>query len=455
MLSRFSLAAAVFSTVSLTASAQPVSVPGFTHVKSLAGIDEYRFDANGLQVLLKPESAAPVVTLNVTFRVGSRNEVTGTTGATHILEHLMFKGSDAYNDAKGNSVKQFLERVGGSYNATTSLDRTHYFATVGQAHLAGYLAIEADRMRNLWLHAADLASEMTVVRNEYERGENDPAQALYTEVNATAFQAQPYHHSTIGWRSDIEKIRVKKLREFYDAFYWPNNATVVIIGDFDPAAALALIKKEYGVYPSSPKPIPEMTTEEPEQQGPRRLILKRPGQLGVVMIAYKAVPLLHADFPALDVLSSILTAGKNSRLYRSLVDQGLSTGASGGPYASRDPHLFNLSAGLTPGTKPEQVEQVILEEVERVKKDGVTAEEIARVQRQNRVSTAFSRDGSAQVASALNEMIAAGDWTLYARYDGLVDQVTPADVQRVAVKYLDLDRSTTGWFVPTRATKKD
>lgn len=422
--------------------------------KTVGGITEYRLESNDLQVLLKPDHSAPVVTLNVTFRVGSRNEVTGTTGATHILEHLMFKGSDAFNDAKGNSVKQFLERVGGSYNATTSTDRTHYFATVGKSHLAGYLAIEADRMRHLWLRPEDLASEMTVVRNEYERGENSPAEALNKVVTATAYLALPYHHSTIGWRSDIEKIRVDKLREFYDTFYWPNNATVTIVGDFDPAEVLTLIKKEYGVYPASPQPIPEMTTEEPEQEGPRRVVLKRPGQLGTVLIAFKSVPALHPDFAALDVLGTILTSGKSSRLYHALVDQGLATGVGAGPDQTRDPGLFSVSASLTPAATPDQVEQVILAELKRVKTDGVTAEEIARAVRQQKVATAFGRDGSARIAAAINEWIAAGDWTLFETYDQKVAAVTPADVRRVANLYLEGDRSTTGWFVPLAPTKK-
>src|ERR1700727_1975067 len=203
---------------------------GFSHIKSLGGIDEYRLDSNGLTVLLVPDHSAPVVTFEVTYQVGSRNEVTGTTGATHILEHLMFKGSEAYDDPKGNSIKQYLERVGGQFNANTAVDRTSYFATLGRDDLEGYVAIESDRMRNLWLHEADRQSEMTVVRNEYERGKNDPNNALIEEVTAAAYVALPYHHPTIGWKSDIEHVPIEKLRQFYDTFYWPNNATVTVGG---------------------------------------------------------------------------------------------------------------------------------------------------------------------------------------------------------------------------------
>src|ERR1022692_2408066 len=212
------------------ARALPANVAGFSYVKSLAGIDEYTQDANGLQVLLKPDHSAPVVTFQVTYHVGSRNEVTGTTGATHILEHMMFKGSEGYNDSKGNSVKQYLERIGGQYNANTSVDRTTYFATVGREYLDGYGAIEADRMRRLLLRESDRQAEMTVVRNEYERGKNDPDEVLMEAVNAAAYVALPYHHPTIGWLRDIEHVPLEKLRSFYDTFYWPNKSTGTLVG---------------------------------------------------------------------------------------------------------------------------------------------------------------------------------------------------------------------------------
>src|SRR5258706_13600474 len=222
---------------------------GFSHVKSLGGIDEYRLDSNGLTVLLVPDHSAPVVTFEVTYQVGSRNEVTGTTGATHILEHMMFKGSEGFNDPKGNSVKQFLERVGGQFNASTSFDRTNYFATIGRESLESYIAIEADRMRHLWLHEADRQAEMTVVRNEYERGKNEPERVLLEELMEAAYVALPYHHPTSGWKTDIEHVPIARLREFYDTFYWPNNATLTVVGDIETDAVLGLIKKYYGVYP--------------------------------------------------------------------------------------------------------------------------------------------------------------------------------------------------------------
>ena len=430
------------------AAPAPAAEPGFSYVKSLGGIDEYRLDGNGLTVLLVPDHSAPVVTFQVTYQVGSRNEVTGTTGATHILEHLMFKGSEGFNDPKGNSVKEFLERVGGQFNASTSFDRTNYFATVGRESLEGYIAIEADRMRHLWLHESDRQSEMTVVRNEYERGKNDPDNVLMEEVTAAAYVALPYHHPTIGWKSDIEHVPIGKLHDFYDTFYWPNNATVSVIGDIDAGATLELIKKYYGVYPHSPSPIPAIYTEEPAQTGERRVVVKRPGELGTVIVAHKVPNGRDADQPALEMLDAILSSGKNARLYRALVDQGLALNAGAGTDLHRDLSLHTVYAVLAPGAAHAQVEKALLAEITKIKSDGVTAAEVARVKQQFIAADAYKRDGTAAAAGELNEWIAVGDWTLYVTFSQKVQQVTPADVQRVAKKYLNDDQSTTGWFIP-------
>ena len=424
---------------------------GFTAVKSIEGINEYLLDSNGLDVLLAPDRSAPVVTFQVTYRVGSRNEVTGTTGATHILEHLMFKGSENFNDPKGNSIKQFLERVGGQFNAGTAVDRTHYFATVGRESLEGYLAIESDRMRHLWLHEADRQAEMTVVRNEYERGKNDPNNVLVEEVTAAAYVALPYHHPTIGWKSDIEHVSIAKLREFYDTFYWPNNATVTVVGDIDPATTLTLIKKYYGSISASPQPIPTIYTEEPEQSGPRRVLVRRPGELGTVVIAHKVPNGRDADQPALEMLDAILSSGKSARLYRALVDKGLALNAGAGTDLHRDLSLHTVYASLAPQATHEQVEDALVAEIEKIQNSGVTLAEIARVKQQFIAADAYKRDGTAAVASELSEWIGVGDWTLYVSFPQKVEQVTPADVQRVAKQYLNENQSTTGWFVPVQA----
>ncbi len=452
------MAALALAALATAAAAREENTPaaqaylGFTHIKSLGGIDEYRLDSNGLSVLLVPDHSAPVVTFQVTYRVGSRNEVTGTTGATHILEHMMFKGSDAFNDAKGNSIKQLLERVGGQFNANTSFDRTNYFATIGRESLEGYIAIEADRMRHLWLHESDRQSEMTVVRNEYERGKNDPENVLMEEVTAAAYVALPYHHPVIGWKSDIEHVPIAKLRDFYDTFYWPNNATVTVVGDIEPEAVLGLIKKYYGVYSHSPAPIPDIYTEEPPQSGERRVLIRRPGELGTVIIAHKVPNGRDADQAPLEMLDAILGSGKNARLYRALVDQGLALRAEAGTDLLRDLSLHSVYAALSPGTSHEQAEKTLLAEIAKIKTDGVTEAEVGRVKQQYIAEDAYKRDGTAGVASELAEWIGVGDWTLYVTFPQAVQQVTAKDVQRVAKKYLAVDQSTTGWFVPVTAT---
>ncbi len=421
---------------------------GFTHIRTDHDISEYRLDSNGLTVLLQPDHSAPAVSVLVTYHVGSRNESYGTTGATHLLEHMMFKGTTAHNKEAGTGFDQTLERTGAITNATTSLDRTNYFETVGSKDLPIAIEIEADRLRNLRLREEDRRPEMTVVRNEYERGENSPAEALEKEIWATAFLAHPYHHSTIGWRSDFEKVPIEKLRAFYDTFYWPNNTTVTISGDADPATALKLVKQFYGSIPRSPQPIPEVYTEEPPQTGPRRVTVKRPGELGIVTIAHKMPPATHQDYAALSVLSEILSDGRNSRFYQALTDKNLTIDVDATPAFNRDPSLFIISAQLATGAKHADVEKRLLDELARLQKNGVTADEVAAAISKLTANTAYSRDGTLARAAALSECIAAGDWRLYYRVDEAVRRVTAADVLRVAKKYFTEDQRVTGWFIP-------
>lgn len=438
----------VLLTAAALLRAAPHAPEGFTYVKTVGGIDEYRYDANGLQVLLMPERSAPVVTFMVTYRVGSRNEVTGTTGATHLLEHLMFKGTPRFNRELGTGYDQVLDPIGAINNATTWFDRTNYYVNSPSEHLPLIVDLLADCMRNLWLREDDRRPEMTVVRNEFERGENNPFQLLIKELFHAAYVAHPYHHSTIGWRSDIEKVSIEKLREFYETFYWPNNATVSVIGDFDHASALGLIKKYFGPIPSSPRPIPEVYTEEPEQTGPRRLVVKKAGQLGVVALGHKIPGALHPDFPALTILSAILTDGNNSRLYKKLTDQGLTTSVQAFTGFFRDPALHITFAPLAPGAKHDEVEKAALAGIEELKANGVTDTEVTTAISKFLAQTAYDRDGSFAIASGLNEAIAAGDWSAYYTFEDRIKEVTAADVQRVARKYLVEDQSSTGWFVP-------
>ncbi|HYG79861.1 MAG TPA: pitrilysin family protein, partial [Pyrinomonadaceae bacterium] len=264
---------------------------GLTFVAESDGIREYRLD-NRMKVLLVENRVAPVATVMVLYRVGSRNEAVGYTGSTHLLEHMMFKGTPTFNKERNTQIAATLQKIGAAFNATTWYDRTNYFETVPSDQLELAIKLEADRMRNSLIADADRQSEMTVVRNELERGQNEPSEVLDEAVYAAAFREHPYHHPTIGWRADVEGVPTSRLKEFYDTFYHPNNATTIVVGDFDREEALDLIVKHFGAYPSSPAPIPEVYTDEPEQQGERRLVIRRAGELAIVQVAFHAPAVL-------------------------------------------------------------------------------------------------------------------------------------------------------------------
>jgi len=428
----------------------PVDSPeAFTFQKTSDGIECYRLDDNGLRILLLQQNGAPVVTSQVTYHVGSRNERTGHTGATHILEHLMFKGTERFHKRKGTSIFETLQRVGAEVNASTWLDRTNYYEMLPTEHLPLALEIEADRMRGALIDGDDLEDERTVILNERDRKQNDPVSRLFDEVWGAAFVAHPYHHPTIGWRSDIERMTVDDLRAFYDTYYWPNNATLSIVGHFDRRSVLDSVEEHFGRVEAADHSIPQVTTSEPEQTGQRRVTVKQEGQLGAVLMGYKSPPATEPDSDALDVLARILASGKSSRLYRRCTDRGVTSDVFGINFRLRDPSLFSVFAYLAPDADHETVEGAIQEEIHAIRAEGVTEAEVERARSQLRAQTAFDRDGPMRVARQLNEALAAGDWTLYTKYLDRLKEVTPKDVQRVARTYLKNDSSTVGWYVPT------
>mgnify|MGYP006268175039 CR=1 FL=1 len=432
-----------------TTAAPPTDLPDtFEFVDASGGIEEYTLTSNGLRVLVLEQAAAPVVAFMVTYHVGSRNEWTGLTGATHILEHLMFKGTERFHKKKGTSIFEMLQRVGARVNATTWFDRTNYYEMLPKEHLPLAIDIEADRMRGALLDAEDLESERTVILNEYDRGKNEALRNLYDAVWGAAFVAHPYHHPTIGWRSDIEHVTPEGLRHFYDTYYWPNNATVSIIGDVDRGAALSLVEEHFGALDASPEPIPEMHTREPEQKGERRVKVHQEGQLGAVMTSYKSPEGLSEDADALDILARVLASGKGSRLFKRLTDRGLTSDVFAMSSRLRDPGLFSLFAFLAPDATHEVVEEGMREAVQAVQQNGITDEELQRAQTQLKAKEAFGRDGPFAIAAQLNEAIAAGDWTLYTTYLDRIDRVTPDHVQRVAQTYLQPERATVGHYIP-------
>ena len=421
---------------------------GIELVQTLDGVEAYKLSSNGMRVLLLPNPGQPVATVMVTYEVGARNEVAGTTGATHILEHMMFKGTERFNSTKGTDYSSTMDRIGAIANATTYFDRTNYFATLPREHIAHTIELEADRMRNLRILQEDLDSEMTVVVNEYERGENNPVRTLVKEIYGTAFIAHPYQHPTIGWRADIENTTPEKLREFYDTYYWPENATLTVIGGFDKFATLQAVVKNYGKIPNAPKPAPTVDTIEPEQLGPRRLVIERTGQVGVVLTAFKVPEGTHKDWAALALLEQILGADKTGRLYRALEDKGKASATFAFAPQLRDPCLFIFGAYLTPNATHEDAEAIILDEIKALIADGVDLDELARAKSVIKAKTVYGRDGSAMIAKEINESIAMGDWSSYIHQPRAVQAVTAEQLQRVAAEYFITKNSTTGWFIP-------
>lgn len=422
---------------------------GYTFVKSSGGIDEYTLQRNGLSVLLCEDDTAPVIGFMVTYRVGSRNEAIGYTGATHLLEHLMFKGSKNFNKDAGAIIFDLLEDKGALMNATTWLDRTNYFEVIAKEHIEDVVAAEADRMRNAFIDEKDRLSEMPVVRNEFERGENSALEALDKQMWAAAYQAHPYHHSTIGWRSDIENVPIERLRKFYDDFYWPNNATVTVAGDFDPAHMLDLIRKHFGVHSPSPHLIPVAYTEEPPQEGPRRVIVRRADTQQLLCIAHKIPHGRHKDAHALHLLAAVLGYGKTSRLYKKLVDTELATNVDISAFPFHDNSLFMTYVTLAPRVSHQKVEKIVLAEYQKIIKMPPSKEELDRIKTSILAEEVHSRDGAYEVLSRVNEAIAAGDWALYTNYLSAIRKVTPAQVKEVAARYLKEDQSTTGYFEGT------
>jgi zinc protease len=430
-------------------SVKRVTLPGITFVRELGGISEYRLESNGLQILLAPDATVPVVGVMVTYHVGSRNETIGHTGATHLLEHLLFKGSKKFNKSKGNDVWMLLEEKGALVNANTWYDRTTYYEVIPAEFTATALAFEADRMRYAFIREDDRQSEMPVVRNEFERGENHPTQALDKQIWASAFIAHPYHHETIGWKSDIEGVSIERLQQFYNDFYYPDNATLTLVGGFNPEKMLTEVVKSFGPLPRQKTARPAIYTAEPKQEGQRRVVVKRAGATNVVGVAHKIPEAVHEDQYALFILSLILADGKTSRFYRAFIDTAKAIEADSIAYQLRDPSLFVSYVKPAPGVTHQEVEKMILAEYTKIAKTGVTTKELASAKQSVRSYLAARRDGPYAFLGGITEDIASGDWTRYVTTPESLAKVTAKEVQKVAQKYFVDESSTVGYFIGT------
>ena len=418
---------------------------GFEKIEEIDGIVEYRHKGNGLKVLLIENHAAPVVTSMVVYKVGSRNEAVGYTGSTHFLEHMMFKGTPNYN------LVESLKPLGADFNATTSYDRTNYFEKVPSRYLRELITMEADRMRNLSLRQSDRDSEMTVVRNEFEISKNDPNSLLHEHLMATAFQEHPYHHPIIGWLDDVENVPLERMKQFYDTFYWPNNATLMITGDFDTIECLTIISETYGKIPRSQHEIPQVYTAEPPQSGERRFKIVKPStKPASVMIGFHVPEAMHEDSYALSALGRVLGGSRQraSRLYKALIETRLAVSCGAGSSDMLDPGLFIMNATCAPGVKPGVVEATLLKVMASMATDLVTDEELNRVKQANRKGTALGSDNQMALLGQLCHAEVVGTWKEYIDYDNKFDAVTPQMVRDVAARYFSENNRTVGTFIP-------
>ena len=404
---------------------------------------------NGLKVLLKEEHKAPVVTFQIWYKVGSRNERLGTTGLSHLLEHMMFKGTKKYGP---KTFSQTVQRNGGNDNAFTSKDYTAYFENFAADRIAISLELESDRMRNLLLDPREFLSERDVVKEERRmRYEDDPVNTMVEQMMAAAFSAHPYQWPVIGWMADINNITRDDLYNHYRAYYVPNNATIVVVGAFDAKTLLPRIEKYFGKIPRGPEP-PKVGAIEPKQLGERRVVVKKQAELPAVFAGFKTPTLKHPDTYALEVLQGILSSGKSSRLYKSLVYEKQIALYAGGEYdnVSTDPNLFYVYAGVMPGKTTDEVEKALYVELDRFKNEPVTDEELQKARNQVEASFIMGQDSVFYLAMLLGQFETVASWKLLETYVDNIRSVTKEDVTRVAKEYFNEDNRTVGILVPVK-----
>lgn len=404
--------------------------------------------SNGMKVLLVEAPKAPVVTIQVWYKVGSRNEVMGRAGLSHMLEHMMFKGTVKY--PKG-TFSRLIRKNGGIDNAFTSQDFTAYFENLAADRVELALEMEADRMQGLVLDMKELTTEREVVKEERRlRTEDDPQGALVEALFAQAYLSHPYHWPVIGWFNDLDAMTLDDLQQHYDTYYSPNNATLIVVGDIKADSLLPAIKQLFELIPRGPEPRP-IATMEPEQKGERRFLLKRDAQVAFVMMGYRVPNFSSEDSYALDILDSILSHGKSSRLYQSLVYEQKSALAVGAEYSllQSDPGLFYFYALVSPNQKPELVEKFLNREIKRLQTDLPTELELQRAKNQVEASHIFEQDSNFRRAMLLGqaESVGAG-WQKIDQFVERIRAVNAKDIQRVARQYLTEDNRTVGTLIP-------
>lgn len=424
-------------------------------VTSIEGITEYRLD-NGPQILLFPDPSKSMVTVNMTVLVGSRHEGYGEAGMAHLLEHMLFKGTPTHPD-----IPKTLTNLGADFNGTTWLDRTNYYETLpatterqAQENLEFALRFEADRLLNSYVKAEDLASEMTVVRNEFERGENSPQRVLMQRVQSTAYEWHNYGRSTIGNRSDIERVPIDRLQAFYRKFYRPDNIMLVVAGKFDPEQCIKLVEKHFGGLKSPETPLDKTYTTEPAQDGERTVVLRRVGNSQLINLAYHVPSGASREFAAIEMLAYIFGAEPSGRLYKDLVLTQLASSTSAYSMALHDPGLIMFGAELPPDKSLEDARQGLVATIEGLAEKPISQDEL------NRARTQFLKDrelrgtDSKEIAIELSEWGSQGDWRLYFLFRDYVESLTAEEVTAAAKKYLVRNNRTVGLFIPADKSER-
>ena len=430
------------------AGAQTALPAGVTAGPKMGGVEEYRLP-NGLKVLLIEDPSQPQITTNITYLVGSRHEGYGEAGMAHLLEHLVFKGTPKHKDIKA----EFTAR-GARWNGTTYFDRTNYFLTfiANPANLDWALELEADRMINSFISRADLDSEMTVVRNEFESGENNAGGVLAQKMARAAYQWHNYGRPTIGNRSDIENVDIGRLQAFYRTYYQPDNAVLVVAGDIQPGAVLAGVARHFGAIPKPSRALPRTYTQDAAQDGEREVRLSRTGENRIVMTFYHAPPGSHPDYASADILAFVLGDTPTGRLHKALVETKLATGVGGADLmlAERGGLRFSASAPKSAAVAP--MREALIKTVENLAQDPIRADEVERAKQRMLTDMDVALTKTHSFATGLTEWIALGDWRLFFRYRDYVHNVTAESVNQAARTWLIPSNRTLGQFDPVEVT---
>jgi zinc protease len=420
--------------------------PGVERVTSVEGITEYRL-ANGLKVLLFPDPTKETITVNVTYLVGSAHENYGETGMAHLLEHLVFKGTP-----KHPNIAQELTERGTRPNGTTWTDRTNYFETFAATddNLQWALDLESDRMVNSHIAKADLDSEMTVVRNEFEAGENSPFRVLMQRTVAAAYLWHNYGKSTIGARSDLENVPIERLQAFYRRHYQPDNAVLLVAGKLDESKTLALVHKYFSPIPRPARVLERIYTVEPTQDGERSVTLRRVGDTQLLLAVYHVPSGAHEEFAAISILSQVLGDTPSGRLYKALVESKKAASTFGFGFQWREPTISMFGAEVRLDSSVEAARDTLLETVEGLVKTPPSREEVERARAQLLTEIDLNLNRSDRIGLTMSEFIGAGDWRLFFLHRDRVRKVTTEQVQAAAARYLKPSNRTLGMFIPTK-----